>query len=104
MIVDLSFPNGRSVSDGIDAKLCSLRYTSVDTVCRTMLFLSQGAMLTKFDILGAFRTVPVHPDDHWLLGIHWESCIHMDKVLPFGLCSAPNCITQLQIVCCGFFC
>ena len=27
LIVDLSYPEGRSINDGIDSKLCSLRYT-----------------------------------------------------------------------------
>ena len=34
LIVDLSFPAGRSVNDGIDTALCSLHYTSVDEACR----------------------------------------------------------------------
>ena len=32
LITDLSFPEGGSVNDGIDPGLCSLCYTSVDTV------------------------------------------------------------------------
>ena len=34
LIVDLSYPAGRSVNDGIDPALCSLHYTSVDVACR----------------------------------------------------------------------
>ena len=34
--------------------------------------------------------VPVHPDDQYLLGVHWESFLYVDKVLPFGLRSAPK--------------
>ena len=45
-------------------------------------------MLAKFDVMGTFRTVPVHPDDRWLLG--WEGQTYVDKVLPFGLRSAPK--------------
>ena len=90
MIVDLSFPDGRSVNDGIDAELCSFLYTSVGTDCCRVLFLGQGAMLTKFDVLGAFQMVPVHPDDRWLLGMRWDVCIYVDKVLPFSLRSAPK--------------
>ncbi len=47
-------------------------------------------MLAKFDVSGAFRTVPVHPDDCHLLGMHWRDSIYVDKVLPFGLRSAPK--------------
>ncbi len=29
----------------------------------------RGCLLAKFDVEGAFRMVPVHPDDRWLLGM-----------------------------------
>ncbi len=41
----------------------------------------RGTVLAKFDVEGAFRTVPVHPDDRWLLGMRWEGQVHVDKVL-----------------------
>ena len=50
----------------------------------------EGHVLAKFDVQGAFRTVPVHPDDKWLLGMQWEGKVYVDKVLPFGLRSAPK--------------
>ena len=90
LIVDLSYPAGRSVNDGIDPALCSLHYTSVDVACRRVLALGLGARLAKFDVQGAFRTVPVHPDDRWLLGMQWQGRTYVDKVLPFGLRSAPK--------------
>ncbi len=90
LIVDLSFPAGNSVNDGIDPGLCSLQYTSVDSACHKVLELGQGANLAKFDVSGAFRTVPVHPDDRHLLGMQWRGHSYVDKVLPFGLRSAPK--------------
>ena len=54
-------PGENSVNDGIDPKLCGLRYTSVDVACQKALELGQGAVLAKFDVSGAFRTVLVHP-------------------------------------------
>ena len=90
LIVDLSFPAGNSVNDGIDSGLCSLQYTSVDFACRKVLELGRGANLAKFDVSGAFRTVPVHPDDRHLLGMQWRGQTYVDKVLPFGLRSAPK--------------
>ena len=90
LIVDLSFPGGSSVNDGIDPELCGLRYTSVDVACQRVLELGQGAVLAKFDVSGTFRTVPVHPDDRHLLGMQWRGHIYVDKVLPFGLRSAPK--------------
>ena len=34
--------------------------------------------------------IPVHPDDHALLGIKWVPNVHIDTALPFGLRSAPK--------------
>ena len=90
LIVDLSFPGGSSVNDGIGPELCGFRYTSVDAACQRVLELGQGAVLAKFDVSGAFRTVPVHPDDRHLLGMRWQGHTYVDKVLPFGLRSAPK--------------
>ncbi len=52
--------------------------------------MGQGENLAKFDVSGAFRTVPVHPDDSHLLGMQWRGHTYVDKVLPFGLRSAPK--------------
>ena len=90
LIVDLSSPKGASVNDGIEPEVCSARYTSVDAACKRVVAKGRGATLTKFDVEGAFRTVPVHPDDRWLLGMKWEGKVYVDKVLPFGLRSAPK--------------
>ncbi len=42
--------------------------------------------MAKADIKQAYRIVPVHPDDRHLLCVQWGVA---DKVLPFGLRSAP---------------
>ena len=41
------------------------------------------------DIKQAYRMVPVHPQDRRLLGMRWEGSMYVDKILPFGLRSAP---------------
>lgn len=38
----------------------------------------------KYDILNAFRIVPVHPDDWPLLGLSWENEFYFDKCLTLG--------------------
>ena len=86
--MDLSFPRGNSVNDGIELEVCSLHYTSVDEACKRVVEYGRGAILAKFDVMGAFRTIPIHPEDRWLLGMRWNSLIYVDKVLPFGLRSA----------------
>ena len=90
LIVDLSHPRGGSVNDGVEPELCSMNYISVDVAVKRVLALGEGAKLAKFDVEGAYRTVPVHPDDRWLLGMRWRDKLYVDKVLPFGLRSAPK--------------
>jgi len=87
LIIDPSFLPGRSISEGVNPALCSLTYTLEDEVSKKVLALGRGALLAKFDVQGAFRIVPVHPVDQWLLGMRWQGQTYVDKVLAFGLCS-----------------
>ena len=79
IIVDLSSPDKASVNDGISQELCSLSYVSVDDAVRQILELGPGAMLAKLDIQSAYRIVPVHPADRWLLGMSWNGQTYIDK-------------------------
>ena len=88
LILDLSHPQGSSVNDGIDRRLCSLSYMRVDDVVRQVLYLGTGCLLAKIDIESAFRNIPVHPHDRHLLGMRWnddflsrQSC-HSVSALP----------------------
>ena len=96
LIVDLSFPRGRSVNDGISPALCSLSYASVDDAVHMIMQLGPGTELVKVDISNAYRMVPVHPDDQALLGIAWQGVSYVDRALPFGLRSAPKIFTTLS--------
>lgn len=89
LIVDLSAPEGHSVNDGIPKHLCSLSYISVDNITNTVLHLGEGSLLAKADVKEAFRNIPVAPVDRLLLGMQWNGNLFLDKVLPFGLRSAP---------------
>ena len=95
LIVDLSAPEAHSVNDGIDRELSSVSYTSVEDVVRRVLELGEGARLAKADVRAAYRNVPVHPRDRWLLGMRWEGETFVDGTLPFGLRSAPLLFTAL---------
>ncbi len=63
LIVSLSAPEGHSVNDGIDRKLSSVAYTSVDDVIRRVQELGEGALIAKADVKAAYRNIPVHPSD-----------------------------------------
>lgn len=90
LITDLSFPEGKSVNDGISPSLCSLQYTSVERVALAMHTMGQGALMAKLDIKSAYRLIPVHPEDRPLLGVEWKGAHYVDAALPFGLRSAPK--------------
>ena len=80
LIEDLSFSRGNSVKGS----------SPRSAACRRVVAYGRGAILAKFDVMGAFRTIPVHPEERWLLGMRWNGIIYVDKVLLFGLRSAPK--------------
>lgn len=61
---DMSFPKDKSVNDGIESKLCSLTYTTVDQVPEIAVGLGAGALLANVYIESAYRLIPVYPDYH----------------------------------------
>ena len=77
LIVDLSYPSGHSVNDGIPKDLCSLNYITIDDAVNHILELGCGTHLAKIDIKNAFRLIPVHPTDRHLLGMQWKDGIHL---------------------------
>ena len=95
LIVDLSSPQGASVNDGIDSEVSSLSYASLDHLAALVVSEGRGTFLVKADIKEVYRMVPVHPEDQHLLGVLWEGIVYVDKILPFGLCSAPKIFSAL---------
>ncbi len=93
--VNLSAPEGGSTNDGIARELASVAYTSVEEVVGRIMELGRGALIAKADVKAAYRNVPVHPKDRWLLGMEWKGEAYVDGTLPFGLRSAPLIFTAL---------
>ena len=89
LILDLSSPSNNSVNDGIDKELCSLSYISIDDIAARVMHKGRGALMAKFDLREAYRQIPIHPDDRWMLGMEWKGQLFVDTTLPFGLRSAP---------------
>ena len=96
LIVDLSSLEGRSVNDGICSDLTSVVYASVDNAVEIIRRLGPGTELVKMDLKDAYRVIPVHPQDHHLLGIQWCGDTFVDRSLPFGLQSAPKIFTAFS--------
>ena len=93
VIVDLSWPSGHSVNDGIpsDSYLgapLSLRYPTIDDIVDAVVTLGRGCYLYKRDLCKAYRQFPVDPKDYPFLGYTWNKQFYFDTVLTMGLRSA----------------
>ena len=91
-------PDGHSINDFIEKELSTLTYISIDNIAQVGLQLGKGTLLGKMDVKEAFRLVPVHPSDRLIVGIVWKGDLYIDKVLPFGLRTAPLLFTALADV------
>lgn len=97
-IFHLSFPKTgiTSINYSISQENFGLQYVTIDNAIEGIKRFGQGCFLAKTDIESAFRLIPVHPNDYELLGMHWKGKYYYDKVLPFGLRSAPYIFNQLS--------
>ena len=89
VIVDLSWPSGASVNDGISkevylGELIELHYASVKQVCEMVLEVGPGAHIYKRDLRHAYRQIPVDPADYRYLGYFWQDMLYFDSVLAMG--------------------
>ena len=57
------------MNDGIDVDGSSLSYASLDHLAALVVSTGRGFLLVKADVKGAYRMVPVHPEDQHLLGV-----------------------------------
>ena len=94
LIVDLSFPAGHSINDGINKEDFTLSYARVDDAVDFIIGEGRGTLLAKIDIRDAYRLIPIHPEDRPLLGMSWNNNFYVDLALPFGLRSAPFIFNQ----------
>ncbi|XP_053403684.1 uncharacterized protein LOC123554801 [Mercenaria mercenaria] len=90
LIHHLSYPEGLSVNEFIDPKICSVKYTEFDEAIRIIQDLGRNCYLFKMDIKSAFRLLPIHPDDFELLGFSCMEKIYFDNCLPFGCSISPS--------------
>ena len=101
MILDLSFPEGKCVNVGIPDEDASVSYEGLDYVIDKIIEAGRGCFLSKFDVEAAYRNVPIHPKDRYLLGMRWEDLYFVDLTLPFGCRSAPSIFTAVADVLTG---
>ena len=90
IILDLSWPPGTSVNDGISSHSYlgqdfDLYYPTVDLIASKVNTYGRGCLLFKRDLKRAYRQFPVGPGDYNLLGYCWHGNFYFDTVLPMGL-------------------
>ncbi len=93
IIMDLSFPHGKSVNAGIDKDVylnepIELHFPSVDNLIEQIHCVGPGALMFKRDLQRAYRQLPIDPGDIHLLGFCWKDNYYIDTAAPFGLRSS----------------
>ena len=94
IILDLSFPPGCAINDGIlkDNYLgftAKLWFPKVDEFAYRIYSLGKGCMMFKIDLSRYFRQLPLDLGDYLLIGYVINGKFYFDKVLPMGMRSAP---------------
>ena len=89
VVVDLSFPSGLSVNEGIpkDSYLdepLALQLPGTDALVAFILQKGPGCLLFKKD-LSAYHQLRINPRDFHLLGIQHHDFMYFDVAPPFGL-------------------
>ena len=89
VIVDLSWPHGAAVNEGISKEFylgesVELHYTSVEQICGMVRRAGVGSVIYKRDLRHAYRQFGVDPLDYGLLGYFWDNEFFIDTVLAMG--------------------
>lgn len=89
IIVDLTFPEGQGVNDGIDiydyyGNNISYTLPSLGDLIARLQNLEPGALLWKADLARAYRQLRIDPVEAPLLGIKVEGRYYIDLCPPFG--------------------
>ena len=90
VILDLSYPRGHSVNDGIpkgeyQGEEIELSYPGVDDLAKQIKLLGPGCVLYKKDLKKAYRQIPIDPGDIHFLGYSWKNKFFIDRNAPMGL-------------------
>ena len=101
IVIDLSFPRGSSVNDGIRADKYlddfePLRFPTVDNLIKLIHKKGPACLLFKRDLSRFFRQLPVDPGDVHLLGYTFLENFYFDVFMPMGLRSACRCAQRVS--------
>jgi hypothetical protein len=85
VIHHLSYPENESINSGIPESKCTVKYQTIEDAVKLMKLYGKSCLLSKTDIENSFKIIPIHPDDHELLGFPLGDQYYFDKTLPMGL-------------------
>ena len=108
VVVDLSFPPGSSVNNGIPSdsylgKPFALRLPGIDALTDIIRCKGRGCHLFKKDLSRAYRQLRIDPRDVHLLGFRHNDHLYIDIAPPFGLrSSAMMCQRTTNAVSCMY--
>ena len=88
LIHHLSYPDNKSINDGIPDKAASVQYTTVDDAIAVTRSLGVACFMAKTDIKKAFRLLPIREEEHHLLGFAFLEHYYVDMRLPMGIKSS----------------
>ena len=96
IIVDFSFPPGKSINDGIPKATyldfeAEFSLPSVGSMVCRLNELGFGCLMYKRDLKGAFRQFGTDPGDYKFTGLKWGDVIYIDVRLAMGLRSSAFC-------------
>ena len=99
VIIDLSWPKGAAVNDGVDPSWyidgpATITLPTADYMADRLLQLGKGAFLYKTDLARGYRQLRVDPHDWPLLGFQHRGAYFMDICPPFGLRSSAMCMQR----------
>ena len=90
VIMDLSWPDGASINDGVEAGTyldaeAKITLPTVQYMEDRLLELGPGAWMYKTDLARGYRQLRVDPTDWPLLGLQHRGKFYLDMCPPFGL-------------------
>ena len=94
VILDLSFPHGHAVNDGMIKNnylgwRAELTFPNTDDLALRIAQIGKGALMFKIDLSRYFRQIPLDPGDYSMVGYIINGELYFDKVLPMGMRTAP---------------
>ena len=99
VIMDLSWPHGVSINDGIQMETyvdgpAHIRLPTVEYMEGRLLTLGRGAFMYKTDLARGYRQLRVDPRDWPLLGFRNKGHYYVDICPPFGLRTSALCMQR----------